>query len=49
MLVHELIALLEKQDPNKEVHVEITCSYSCCTDHVEAEADTESHDYVLIK
>jgi hypothetical protein len=49
MLVNELIALLEKEDPNKEVHVELNCDLGCCHDHVDAEMDSTSHDYILIK
>jgi hypothetical protein len=56
MLVHELISLLEKEDPNKEVRIEVEnfCGIGGCDctsgtyDYLDVNVDTEEHDFIVI-
>ena len=56
MLVHELIALLEKEDPNKEVKIEreIFCGLGGCDctygtyNYNPVEVDTKAHEFVTL-
>jgi hypothetical protein len=56
MLVHELISLLEKEDPNKKVRIQVEnfCGIGGCDctsgtyDYLDVNVDTEEHDFIVI-
>jgi hypothetical protein len=56
MLVNELVALLEKQDPNKEIRIEVerTCGIGGCDctageyDYETLDVNTTDHEFIVI-
>jgi hypothetical protein len=56
MLAHELMTLLENEDPNKEVRIKLErfCGAGGCDctsgtyDYETIDVDTEGHDFIVI-